>query len=144
MSDLEGDRVVHGVLPCCDLSHLFLYVFLCGSLHIDVIAVSTGIVAGDCLETRTRANTIIFVSMIPAIFFGTVLACFWHCCDTRWILYLAKALSLVHARAMDQQGVEEDGVTLLHLQVHSGVLWVIATHSVVHLVYATLQAHEIV
>lgn len=66
MSDLEGDGVGHSVLLCCDLSHLFLYVFLCGSLHIDVIAVSTGIVAGDCLGTHTHTNTIIFVSIIAA------------------------------------------------------------------------------
>lgn len=45
---------------------------------------------------------------------------------------------------MDQQRMEEDGVALLHLQVHPGVLQVVATHSVVHLVYATLETREIV
>lgn len=45
---------------------------------------------------------------------------------------------------MDQQRVEEDGVALLHLQVHPGVLRVVATHSMVHLVYAALRTHETV
>lgn len=38
--------------------------------------------------------------------------------------------------------MEEDGVALLHLQVHPGVLRVVASHSMVHLVYATLRGHE--
>lgn len=45
---------------------------------------------------------------------------------------------------MDQQRMEEDGVALLHLQVHPGVLRVVATHSVVHLVNATLETRETV
>lgn len=49
----------------------------------------------------------------------------------------------VHTRAMDQQRVKENSVALLHLQVHPRVLRVIATHSVVHLVYATLKTHGI-
>lgn len=53
--------------------------------------------------------------------------------------HLAEALCSVHARAVDKQRVKEDGVTLLHLQVHSRVLRVIVTHSMVHLVYATLK-----
>lgn len=53
--------------------------------------------------------------------------------------YLAEALRLVHAGAVDQQRMEKDGVTLLHLQVHPGVLRVVATHSVVHLVHTTLR-----
>lgn len=40
---------------------------------------------------------------------------------------------------MDQQRVEEDGVALLHLQVHPGLLWVVAMHAMVHLVHATLE-----
>lgn len=45
---------------------------------------------------------------------------------------------------MDQQRMEEDGVALLHLQVHPGELRVVATHSVVHLVNATLETRETV
>lgn len=52
MSDREGDFVVQGVLPGCDLLHLLLYVLLRGPLHVDVIAVSTGVVAGDGLEAQ--------------------------------------------------------------------------------------------
>lgn len=40
---------------------------------------------------------------------------------------------------MDQQGVEEDSVALLQLQVNSGVLRVIVSHSVVHFVHAALE-----
>lgn len=56
--------------------------------------------------------------------------------------YLAEALRLVHAGAVDQKWMEKDGVTLLHLQVHPGVLRVIVTHSVVHLVHTTLRTHK--
>lgn len=56
--------------------------------------------------------------------------------------YLAEALRLVHAGAVDQQRMEKDGVTLLHLQVHPGVLRVVATHSVVHLVHTTLRTRD--
>ncbi len=56
--------------------------------------------------------------------------------------YLAEALRLVHARAMDQQWMEEDGVALLHLQEHLRVLGVVVTHSMVHLVDSTLRSHE--
>lgn len=67
-SDLEGN-FAHVVLPGCDLLHLFLYVFLCGALHIDVITVSTGIVAGDGLEihTHTRSHTIVFKCIISCL-----------------------------------------------------------------------------
>lgn len=48
MSDLEANFLA-GILPHCDLLHLVRNVLLCGSIHIDVIAVSTSIVAGDGL-----------------------------------------------------------------------------------------------
>lgn len=51
-TDLEGNFVSHGVLLCCNLIHLLLDVFLCGSLHIDVIAITAGVVAGDGLDTH--------------------------------------------------------------------------------------------
>lgn len=53
MPDLECDFVGQSVLPGCDLLHLLLYVLLCGSLHVDVIAVSTGVVAGDGLGAQS-------------------------------------------------------------------------------------------
>lgn len=56
MSYLEGEGVVHIVLPGCNLFHLLLNVLLCGSLYVYVVAVSTGIVAGDGLGTHTDAR----------------------------------------------------------------------------------------
>lgn len=55
-SDLEGNFIVQVVLPACDFLHFLLYVFLHGSFHVDVIAVSTGVVAGDGLDTQTRTR----------------------------------------------------------------------------------------
>lgn len=52
LTDLEGDFLSHGVLPCFDLIHFLFDVFLCGSLHVDVIAIAAGVVAGDGLDTR--------------------------------------------------------------------------------------------
>lgn len=52
LTDLEGDFLSQGVLPCFDLIHFLLDVFLCGSLHVDVIAVTAGVVAGDGLDAR--------------------------------------------------------------------------------------------
>lgn len=54
-------------------------------------------------------------------------------------MYLAETLSLIHAGAVDEQRVEENCVAFLHLQVDSGVLWVIVSHTVVHLVNPTLK-----
>lgn len=62
--------------------------------------------------------------------------------DAAWsVQYLAETLCLIHARAVDEHRVKEDGVALLHLQVHPGVLGVVATHSMVHLIYATLKTN---
>lgn len=52
LADLEGNFVSDGVLSRGDLLHLLLDVFLGGSLHVDVIAIAAGVVAGDGLETR--------------------------------------------------------------------------------------------
>lgn len=57
--------------------------------------------------------------------------------------YLAETLCLIHARAMDEHRVEEQGVALFHLYVHSGVLRVVATDPVVHLVYTTLRTNTV-
>lgn len=56
--------------------------------------------------------------------------------------YLAETLRLVHARSMDKQWMEEDSVALLHLQVHPGMLRVVATYPVIHLVSATLKTEQ--
>lgn len=44
---------------------------------------------------------------------------------------------------MYQQGMEEDCVALLHLEVHSRVLWVVVMHSVIHFVHAPLEMTEV-
>lgn len=44
---------------------------------------------------------------------------------------------------MDEQWVEEDSVTLLHLQMHPKVLRVIASHSMVHLIHPTLRSNTV-
>lgn len=44
---------------------------------------------------------------------------------------------------MYQQWMEEDGVALLHLKVHSGVLRVVVAHSVVHFVHTPLEMTEV-
>lgn len=49
VSDLESDFITNTVPLHYDLLHLFLYVFLCGSFHVNVIAITASIVAGDGL-----------------------------------------------------------------------------------------------
>lgn len=56
---------------------------------------------------------------------------------------LAETLRLVRAGPVDQQRVEEDGVTLLHLQVHPRVLRVVVAHAVIHFVHAPLEGTEL-
>lgn len=53
--------------------------------------------------------------------------------------YLAETLCLIHARAVDEHWVEEHCVAFFHLHMQPGVLRVIVTHSVVHLIYTTLN-----
>ena len=50
----------------------------------------------------------------------------------------AEALRAVHPRPMDEEGVEEDGVPSLHLQVGSWGSLVKLEDAVVHLVHSTL------
>ena len=57
--------------------------------------------------------------------------------------YLAEALCLVHARAVDEQRVEEDCVALFHLHVHPGLLRVVVSHAMVHLVHPALRTHAV-
>lgn len=58
------------------------------------------------------------------------------------VFYLAEAPSLVHSRSVDEQWVEENGVTFLHLQVNPRMLWVVVSDSMIHLVDTALRRHE--
>lgn len=71
-TDLKG-QFVSGVLPGHDLAHLLRDVFLCGSLHIDVITVRAGVVAGDGLDVEKHS-----------IFSGATAEPVWLCGDQRW------------------------------------------------------------
>ena len=51
---------------------------------------------------------------------------------------LPEPLCSVHARAVDENWVEEDGVSSLHLKVDTGMAGVIVLYAMVHLIHTTL------
>ena len=53
--------------------------------------------------------------------------------------YLPEALSTVHSGAVDKKGMEEDRVSLFHLQVDPWVIGAVVKDAMVHLVHATLE-----
>lgn len=46
--------------------------------------------------------------------------------------------SLVRSRSMDEEGMEEDGVSCLHLHVSTGHRWIVVLNAVIRLVHAAL------
>ena len=65
---------------------------------------------------------------------------FKQCCDVN--VYLPESLTFVPTRSMDEQRVKEDGVSLLHHQVHPGIVFVIVLDPVEHDVDSSLKTRE--
>ena len=57
-------------------------------------------------------------------------------------VYLPESLTFVPTRSMDEQRVKEDGVSLLHHQVHPGIVFVIVLDPVEHDVDSSLKTRE--
>lgn len=65
---------------------------------------------------------------------------FKQCYDVN--VYLPESLTFVPTRSMDEQRVKENGVSLLHHQVHPGVVFVIVLDPVEHDVDSSLKTRE--
>ena len=57
-------------------------------------------------------------------------------------VYLPEYLTFVPTRSMDEQRVKEDGVSLLHHQVHPGVVFVIVLDPMKHDADSSLKSRE--
>lgn len=89
----------------CYSYNFLLNVFLTGALHIDVVTIGTGEMAGNCLP---------------------------------------ESLGFVLTRPMDEQRMEENGVSLLHHQVHPSVVFLVVLDPMEHFVNSPLPLGVIV